>query len=257
MMKKCALINDLSGFGKCSLGAGIPIISVFGIEAHPLPTAVLSNQTCYQSFAKADMDDYFESFFNEWKRLGAVFNGILTGYFSDEKQVDAVLDYVKESNALLLVDPVMGDDGERYPGFSDSLCNKIKQLALCADIVTPNVTELALLTGEDDIDAGAERLIEQGIGTVIVTGIKKDNKIGNSVFTAEEKKTVFADFSKGGFSGTGDIFSAIVMGRLLCGSDVFSAVKTAGDFISEVIKNSNPKNHNDGIEFERFLFKLL
>lgn len=257
MMKKYALINDLSGFGKCSLGAGIPIISVLGIEAHPLPTAVLSNQTCYDSFAKADADDYFEAFFSEWKKLGADFNGILTGYFSDEKQVDAVLDYVKESSALLLVDPVIGDGGERYPGFSDSLCDKIKQLALCADIVTPNITELALLTGESDVDAGAENLLSRGIGTVIVTGIKSGSKIGNSVFTPNGKKTVFSDYYKGGFSGTGDIFSAIVMGRLLCGSDIFSAVKAATDFISEVIKNSNPENHNDGIEFERFLFKLL
>lgn len=255
-MKKCALINDLSGFGKCSLGVGIPIISVLGAEAHPLPTAVLSNQTGYSSFAKVDLTEYLTPFFNEWNKLGVSFDGILTGYFSDEKQIDAVLEFTKKTDALLLVDPVMGDSGQRYKGFSDSLCSKVKQLALSADIVTPNLTELYLLTGEQDIKKGAEILLESGIKAVVVTGINKNNEIGNAVFEKGRSEEYFAHYSEGSFSGTGDMLSSIVMGKLLSGSDVFDAVKSATDFISFVIKNSDVHNRNDGVDFEKYLYRL-
>ena len=255
-MKKCALINDLSGFGKCSLGVGIPIISVLGVEAHPLPTAVLSNQTGYNSFAKVDLTEHLPSFFGEWKKLGVRFDGILTGYFSDERQIDAVMNFSKNQDALLLVDPVMGDSGERYKGFSDQLCEKIKALALSADIVTPNETELYLLTGEKDIEKGAEILLGRGIKSVIVTGIQRDGKIGSSVFEKGKRAEYFSDYREGSFSGTGDIFAAIVMGKVLSGSDVFTAVKTATDFISLVINNSDISDRNDGIDFEKHLYRL-
>ena len=255
-MKKCALINDLSGFGKCSLGVGIPIISVLGVEAHPIPTAVLSNQTDYSSFAKVDLTEHMPAFFAEWKKQGFKFDGVLTGYFSDERQIDAVLEFIKYENALLVVDPVMGDSGERYKGFSDSLCEKIKKLALSADIITPNETELYLLTGERDTDKAAEMLLRNGITSVIVTGIKKSGKIGCAVYENGRSAEYLADHREGSFSGTGDILSAIITGKVLAGSDVFSAVKTATDFISLVIKNSNVSNRNDGVDFEKYLYRL-
>lgn len=255
-MKKCALINDLSGFGKCSLGVGIPIISVLGVEAHPIPTAVLSNQTGYSSYAKVDMTEHMPAFFNEWKKQGFKFDGILTGYFSDERQIDAVTDFIKGENALLVVDPVMGDSGERYKGFSDSLCEKIKALALFADIITPNETELYLLTGERNTEKAAEILLNSGIKSVIVTGIKKNGKIGSAVYETGRHAEYFADYIEGSFSGTGDMLCAIVAGKVLSGCDVFSAVKAAIDFISFVIKNSDIKDENDGIDFEKYIYKL-
>lgn len=255
-MKKCALINDLSGFGKCSLGVGIPIISVLGVEAHPMPTAVLSAQTGYESYKIADLTEYMPLFFYEWNKLGFSFDGILTGYFSDDKQVDAVIDFAKSTDALLLADPVMGDNGVLYKGFSDSLCEKIKALALSADIITPNVTELHLLTGESDIEKAAESLLSEGIQSVVVTGIKQDDKIGNAVFSGNRAEEFFAPYSQGSFSGTGDMLSSIVMGKLLSGNDIFTSVRTATDFISFVIQNSDVENYNDGIDFEKYLYVL-
>ncbi len=256
-MKKCALINDLSGFGKCSLCVGIPIISVFGVEAHPLPTAVLSSQTGYNSYEKVDLTDKINDFFYEWKKLGVSFDGILTGYFSDERQVDAVLDFVREQSAFLLVDPVMGDSGVRYKGFSQSLCSKIKELALCADIVTPNVTELYLLTGEKDLKTGAEILLENGVKTVMVTGIQENGKIGNAIFERNFCETFFLPYSGISYSGTGDLFSAIVMGSVLSGSSAYDAVKTAAQFISLAVENTDSVDRNDGVDFEKFLHLLV
>ncbi len=256
-MKKCALINDISGFGKCSLGAGIPIISVYGIEAHPIPTAVLSNQTGYSSFKKVDLTEHMGSFFSEWKKLGVHFDGILTGYFSDERQIDAVLEFIHANeSAVILADPVMGDLGKRYKGFSDSLCDKITELAFSADIVTPNVTELYLLTGENDIEKGARVMLDSGVKTVIVTGIKNKNDIGNAVFEKGAEKAYYAPYSGVSYSGTGDLLSAVVMGGLLSGKNAFSAVKTATDFISLAARNTETANRNDGIDFEKYLYTL-
>lgn len=252
-MKKCALINDLSGFGKCSLTAGIPIISALGVEAHPLPTAILSNQTGYDTYVKVSMTEYMKSFLDEWNKIGARFDGVLTGYFSEEKQVDIILDYLKKKTCVVLVDPVMGDNGERYKDFTDVLCEKIKALALMADIVTPNVTELSILTGESCVEMGAQTLLNAGVKSVVVTGIKKDNKIGNAVFTKNKNEIFFTDFAKGDFSGTGDIFASIVMGKVLNGDDIFSAVRFATDFISKVIKNTDTDNRNNGVDFEQYL----
>lgn len=256
-MKKCALINDLSGFGKCSLGVGIPIISAMGIEAHPLPTAILSNQTGYDTYIKVSMTEYMKLFLGEWNKIGARFDGVLTGYFADEKQIDIILDYVENKNFLLLVDPVMGDSGERYDGFSDGLCDKIRLLAEKADVVTPNITELEILTGESDCEKGAQILLNSGVKAVIVTGIKTKDKIGCSVFTKTKNKTLLSDYSKGDFSGTGDIFASIVMGKLLSGSDVFSAADCAVQFISGVIKNTKTDNRNNGVDFEKYLGELI
>lgn len=256
-MKKCALINDLSGFGKCSLTAGIPIISALGAEAHPLPTAILSNQTGYESYVKVSMTDYMKSFLDEWDKIGARFDGVLTGYFSEEKQVDIILDYIKNKDFILLVDPVMGDNGERYKGFSDELCDKIRELAFKADIITPNVTELAILTGESDLEKGAGVFLNAGVQSVIVTGIKSENKIGNAVFQKGKSEIFFTEFSKGDFSGTGDIFASIVMGKTLRGCDIFACVKAATEFICKVIKNTDTENCNNGVDFEMYLGGLL
>ena len=43
--KRIAAIHDISGIGKCSLTAAIPVISAAGIETAVMPTAVLSTHT--------------------------------------------------------------------------------------------------------------------------------------------------------------------------------------------------------------------
>ena len=255
-MKKCALINDLSGFGKCSLGAAIPVISVMGIEAHPLPTAVLSNQTGYESYKAVDLSEYMPSFFAEWQKLNVDFDAVLTGYFTNSAQIDSALDFIKSQNALVVVDPVMGDDGKRYKGFTDEICSKIKALALCADIITPNETELFLLTGESNIEKAARSLMERGIGSVVVTGIKDSAKIGSAVFEKDKSEIFYTKYTDGSYSGTGDLFSAIVTGLALCGRDTFEAVKTAAEFISFVLENSEIEDRNNGIDFEKYLYGL-
>ncbi len=256
-MKKCAVFNDLSGFGKCSLAANLPILSAFQLEAHPFPTAVLSNQTAYESFALADVSRKTADFLAEWEKLGARFDGILTGYFINAQQVNLICEFIKKQGALTVVDPVMGDGGERYSGFDDELCKSIKRLCLLADVITPNSTELFILTGEEDVEAAAEQLINSGIGAVVVTGIESEGKIGCRVFTKDDERCMLADKHGDYYSGTGDIFTSVLTAELLNGLDVFSAADKAVKFVSDACGVTPAGNPENGVDFERIITKYI
>lgn len=147
-MKKIAVIQDLSGLGKCSLTAAIPIISVMGVQAVPLPTAVLSNQTGYPSYYVCDYTDHMEKVMDEWEKLRFAPDGIYTGFLADERQADKILDFFRRFRSpgtMVLVDPVMGDNGSAYGFYTEGLRTKMLQLASCARVVTPNLTEALLL----------------------------------------------------------------------------------------------------------------
>lgn len=264
-MKKVAVVNDLSGFGKCSLTAAIPIISVMGVEAHPMTTAVLSNQTAYDSYKCLSLTDTIIPFAKEWKNLGAHFNSILTGYATDEKQLEVIIEFVKlirDKNTVLVVDPVMADNGDFYDGYDMQMCYKVRKLCHMADIITPNVSELFYIADMPysesicDMRKCAERLRLDGIKNIVVTGYKNDDKISNIVFNDDGEKIFTAELTGGYFSGTGDILSSIVAAGAAKGMDLADSVKIATEFISLCAKNTNSQSGNDGVDFERFLYRL-
>ena len=172
-MKKIAVINDLSGLGKCSLTAAIPVISVMGVQACPFPTAVLSNQTGYETYFCEDFTEHMAPYMEEWKKRGFVPDGIYTGFLSDEKQADKILKFIDTfagEDTLILTDPVMGDDGAVYPIYTEELCSRFRELARRSYVITPNLTEaLLLLYGKNKMEeiwkefqsfSGEERLAQ-------------------------------------------------------------------------------------------------
>ncbi|MDE5974405.1 MAG: pyridoxamine kinase [Eubacterium sp.] len=264
-MKKCAVINDLSGFGKCSLGAAIPIISSMGCEVHPLPTAVLSNQTAYDSYDIVSLTDSMGRFIEQWKKLGASFDAILTGFVCDEKQIDiinAFADDFKADNTIFVVDPVMADNGSLYDCYTSVMCEKIKRLCYKADVITPNTAELAFIAEEpyseniDDIKAYCLKLINNGIKNIVVTGLKKGDKISNVVYDRSRYTVIAGSLSGGYFSGTGDIFASIITGGLMRGLSVVKSAELATNFISTCACDSKSSSGNDGVNFEKFLYML-
>lgn len=266
IMKKCAVINDLSGFGKCSLTASLPVISVMGIEVHPLPTAVLSNQTAYDSFKKVPLTAEMKDFIKEWQKLGASFDGILTGFVCSEEQLDIISDFIdcfKTENTIFVADPVMADNGNLYNGYTEKMCEKIKSLCFKADIITPNIAELALIAGEpyserlDDIISYGAKLNECGIDKIVATGYKRGGKISNIVFDNGNYEIIASRLIGGYFSGTGDIISSIVMGAALKGMTLADSVRLASDFIEKSILSTKASSGNDGIDFEQFLEDLI
>lgn len=271
-MKKIAVINDLSGFGKCSLSAAIPIISAHKIQCCPLPTGIFSNQTGYNSFQSVDFTEHMSSFITEWKKLGAEFDGILTGFISNSEQgkiISEFIDDFKKENTVVLVDPVMGDDGKIYPCYDEKSIEAVKQIASKADIITPNLTELCLLCEKaytDITDCDTDIMLErirsmasQTGKTVIATGIHlSEDSIANAVFDSGKFTVIKSKRIGGGFSGTGDILASYVLSQYLNKEDIEIAVRNASDFIEKAIActmKDTDDNYNpaDGIHFENML----
>lgn len=151
-MKKVAVINDISGFGKCSLTAAIPVLSVLGIQACPVPTAVLTAQSGYLYYHMTDMSDMMSRYQEDWNKLGKRMDGFYSGFLSSDRQYEQILDLyesLKKSDSQFLVDPVMGDHGKKYGIYTDRLRDGMKELLSVATITTPNLTEACLLTGMD------------------------------------------------------------------------------------------------------------
>ena len=268
-MKKVALINDLSGFGKCSLTAAIPVISVLGVQACPLPTAVLSAQTGFESYYCDDFTDRMDYFTEEWKKMGETFDGIYSGYLAGPKQIEKVLHFLKqfkENDTLYLADPVMGDHGRKIRIFSEELLEGMKELTIKANVMTPNLTELCLLADEDyeniisyrqeddyikRIQEICERLLSQAKAeqTIVVTGIvrEKENFYIETLYTGKS------------FSGTGDLFASVICGCLVKGMSIAEAMKKAAYFLQEAIEEASRENipANHGVHFEKYLYRLL
>lgn len=270
-VKKVAAIHDLSGVGRCSLTAAIPILSVLGVQPCPYPTAILSCQTGYDDFTFLDMTSEMSKIKDSFKVNNIKFEGIYSGFLGSIEQVEIVCDFIKENNqAMVFVDPVMGDHGEIYKTYSTEMCDEIKKLVTLANVVTPNLTEACILTGENYCDFKfeeqslknlAEEISKLGPNKVIITGIGYENYVYNYAYDSDTKKGYLAKAVYDGnhYSGTGDVFASILCGLLLKDKSLEYAVNKATDFISEAIKitskdGEDPKN---GIAIEGMLGKLL
>lgn len=282
MAEKIAVINDLSGFGRCSLTAAISVISAMGVSPCPLPTAILSAQTGYPSYYCDDCTDKMEHFRREWEKMGAEFDGIYTGFVASEEQIRQIFRFLNtfhNKNNFLLVDPVMGDNGTPYDMFSDTLLSLMKELAFQADIITPNVTELCLLTGADygrlaatlhsgsllkEIRTLALSLCSRKLKHVIVTGIRFSDERGirqmGNLYAAKESCQMFSfPYVGGSYSGTGDLFASCLCAGIARGDDIPSIIQTAGEFIELSLADSVKEGvgQNDGVNYEKYLSLLI
>lgn len=282
-MKKIALINDLSGFGKCSLTAAIPVISILGIQACPLPTAVLSAQTGFPDYCCDDCTDRMNPITDAWKAMHESFDGIYSGYLGSAAQMHNVLYFLENfytKDTLYLADPVMGDNGRRIRIFTQELLACMKELTRHAGVITPNLTELCLLTDTDYdalnshasdtdylsyIEDAARRIMPRAYTsqTIVITGIVRHapgkSFVGNLAVTPDNSCYLETQYHGESFSGTGDLFASVIIGSLINGLTIKEAMKKAVRFlwpaIEEAARDNVPKNH--GIYFEKYLRLLL
>ena len=253
-MKKIALINDLSGFGKCSLAAAIPVISVLGIQACPLPTAILSAQTGFPSYYCDDYTARMNHFTDAWKDMQVSFDGIYSGYLGSAAQMHNVLYFLEKFHT--------------------------KELPRHAGVITPNLTELCLLADMDYdtltshaseadylsyIEDTARRLLPRARTeqTIVITGIVRrlpgQSFVGNLAVTSDDRYYTETPYRGENFSGTGDLFASVIIGSLINGLTIWEAMQRAVRFlwpaIEEASRDNVPKNH--GIYFEKYLPLLL
>lgn len=274
-VKRVAAIHDLSGFGRASLTAIIPILSTMGVQVCPVPTAILSTHTGgFESYSFVDLTDTMGEYINHWKSIGLEFDCIYTGFLGSVKQIEIVsdfVDYFGNKDNLTVVDPVMGDDGKFYDTISEEMKDKMKKLIAKANIITPNFTEAAFLlnkpyskyTDDQSIKDWLVRLSDIGPEIVIITSVpdSKTNK-DTSVIAYDRNNNVFwkvrSRYIPAFYPGTGDAFTSVIVGSLLQGDSLPIAIDRSVQFITQCIKASYGFNYpkREGVLIERMLDNL-
>ena len=265
-------VQDISCVGQCSLTVALPIISACGVEAAILPSAVLSTHTGgFTGFTFRDLSDDIPSIRDHWVKTGIVFGSIYTGYLGSAKQIESVLsiaDACLEDGGKLIVDPAMADNGKLYPGFDMAYVNEMKKLCSAADVLLPNLTEAALLTGldyraqgydEGYIRALCEALSALGAKTIVLTGVSYSaDKLGVAVYENGAFSYYFHERLPGGSHGTGDVYASSFVGSLARGKGIGDAARIAADYTLECIRiTKSDETHWYGVKFEKAIPKLL
>ena len=269
--KRIALVNDVTGFGRCSVAVELPLISALKVQACPLPTAILS---CHTGFPTHFIDDYtsrMRPYMEDWQQNGVQFDGICTGFLGSAEQIAIVADFIrmfKQPGTRVMVDPVMGDYGKLYSSYTQEMCDGMKRLLALADIVTPNLTEACRLLDRPYPEGGrveaaeleymAAELAAQGPSQVVITGLSEGEMIENFVYEAGRGTLLREKKIGGDRSGSGDAFAAIVAASLVQGASLTDAVKKAADFISKCLAYAVALDlpWNYGLPFEEYLTEL-
>ena len=268
---RIALVNDVTGFGRCSVAVELPLISALKVQACPLPTAILS---CHTGFPTHFIDDYtsrMRPYMEDWQQNGVQFDGICTGFLGSAEQIAIVADFIrmfKQPGTRVMVDPVMGDYGKLYSSYTQEMCDGMKRLLALADIVTPNLTEACRLLDrpypEDgrmetqELEYMAAELADRGPSQVVITGLSVGDEIENFIYEAGRGTLLREKKIGGDRSGSGDAFAAIVAASLVRGVPLTDAVERAADFISKclayAVELDLPWNY--GLPFEEYLTEL-
>ena len=273
-VKKVIAVHDLSGCGRVSLNVVIPILAEMGIQVYPLPTAILSSHTQYPNFSFLDLTEQMPLFIEQWKNINLEFDGIYTGYLGSPRQVDIVENLIKtfqNKDQLIVIDPVLGDEGKLYATLNNDMVIQMKRLIRYADVITPNLTELCLLRNKeykpylsiDELKEDMLILAEEGPDIIIVTGIQKENNIKKTYVVAYNKSTnkfwkVSANYLPAHYPGTGDSFTSVITGALLQGDSLPIALDRAVQFIQMGIRATfgYEYDNREGILIERVLKSL-
>lgn len=268
--RQIAAIHDLSGYGRASLTVVIPILSAMGIQVCPLPTAVLSSHSEYKNYHSIDLTTHMQPIINHWKELKLEFDAIYSGYLASAEQIIIVKNFIKDfkkDKQLVIIDPVMGDNGTLYPGISEDLVKEMKLLIKEADIITPNITEAALLSGINisndssiqEIKSCAKKLADLGAKNIIITSTPSSKKNETSVLTYEKETDTYNiisnEYIDASFPGTGDAFTSVVTGSLLNGDNIELAINNATEFIINGIKATIKRDYDplNGINQEEVI----
>ncbi|MGI6655795.1 MAG: pyridoxamine kinase [Desulfobulbus sp.] len=273
-VKQVAAIHDLSGYGRGSLTVVIPILSTMGCNVCPLPTSILSANSHFPGFHFVDLTDEMGHIIEHWKTLALDFNAIYSGWLGSPRQIDIVADFIesfRRPGQLVMIDPVLGDAGRLYAPFGPEMQDKMKELIRHASIITPNLTEAAMLLDRGyseemelaEVKDWIMELADQGPETVIFTSAALKGQSGKTSVIAYSRLDhrmwkVSCEYLPAEYPGTGDTFSSIITGCLLQGDSLPIALDRAVQFISLGIRSTFGYDYDSrqGIVLERILQAL-
>ncbi len=266
--KQILLINDMAGYGKVATAAMLPILSYMGHPTYNLPTALVSNTLDYGKFNIMDTTDYITGVFPVWKELGFRFDAIATGFIVSERQARIVSAFCQEQSqngATIFVDPIMGDEGKLYNGVTPATISVMQEMIAVADLMFPNYTEACYLThtdyhpegiSVDEANALLAALHGKSGKSVLITSIPVDHRhcvVGYNHKSGQYFMLPYDEIPVH-FPGTGDIFSAVLIGHLLDGNSLRKSTREAMDAVYRLIDlNKDNADKNRGIPLENYL----
>ena len=275
--RKIAVINDVTGFGRCSVTVALPILSAMRLETCIVPTAVLSMHTAYPEYMLHDFTPYLPAYIDSWAQRDLTFDGILTGFLGSEEQIADVErfleifgrnDKAEGGQPRIVVDPVMGDNGHPYTTVDKALCDEIRHLLPLSTIITPNVTEACLLSGMDYHEGTyseaeqkemAYRLHRLGARQIVITGFDMGDEIGDFISCPDGTSQLLRQKISGSpHAGTGDVFASVLAADAVNGVPLAQSVRKASSFVGEAIRLSDEMGipAQDGVCFEEILCTL-
>ncbi|MCR6545481.1 pyridoxamine kinase [Dehalobacterium formicoaceticum] len=275
-VQRVAAIHDLSGFGRSSLSVVVPILSTMGIQVCSVPTAVLSTHTGgFEKYSFVDLTDYLPGFFEHWKRLKLDFDCIYTGFFGSSRQIGIISEFIDDfgnnPDTLVVVDPVLGDNGHLYSTMTVDMKEEMKKLVQKADIITPNFTEAAYLLDQPydlnikikDLKRWLYELSQMGPEKVVITSAPacEDTKTTHVIaYNREDDRywKVSCVYIPAHYPGTGDAFTSVLVGSLLQGDNLPIALDRGVQFITAAIRASYGASYpkREGVLLERVLGHL-
>lgn len=272
--KRVIAVHDISCIGRCSLTSALPILSAAGAETLVLPTALLSTQTGgFEGYTFLDLTDEMKKIIDHWKSLRLDIDSVYTGYLGSIEQIEVVeelISYYKRDDAMILVDPVMGDAGNLYDAFSEEYACEMKKLCAKADIIVPNLTEACLLTGTEYIEKDypdgyieelLHKLCEIGPKVSVISGVHfADGTLGAFAYDREERELYShsEEYIEGFFHGTGDVFASTLLAALLCGKETSDALHFAVKYTADAVARTKAAESDvrHGVDFESGLYEV-
>ena len=271
MQRKAAVINDFSSYGRCSLAVAIPVLAAMKVQCCAVPTAIFTNHTGFPSYSWTDYTAHMDDYIREWLKLGLSFDAIQSGFLGSKAQIDFVFRFLKafrSPGVIVAVDPVMGDYGRLYSTYDRELAEGMRRLLDVADILTPNLTEACVLAGcayDPEIsDAGllalAKTISEPNGAKVVITGMQRDGALLNFAYERGKAPFVHCESKIGeDRSGTGDVFSSVILGDAINGVDFAESVAKASRFVASAVRKSEELGvgHKEGLAIEEVLGELI
>lgn len=270
-IKQVAAVHDLSGFGRASLTVVIPVLSAMGVQVCPLPTSILSTNCTFEGYYMNDFTKPMEAILNHWKKMNLKFDAIYTGFLGSPEQVPIVermIDDFSKQNTLVVVDPVLADEGELYSSYNMDMVKAMRSLYKKARIITPNLTEMFFLLdepynpypGQDQLRDYILQLSQEGPEVVVVSSIsERENDEYSSVIAydrcTEKFWKVSCEYIPASYPGTGDVLASVIIGSLLQGDSLPLALDRAIHFISYGIRSTFGYDYDsrEGILLEKIL----
>ncbi|NLB10326.1 MAG: pyridoxamine kinase [Clostridiaceae bacterium] len=268
---KVAAIHDLCGYGSCSLTTAISVLSAAGLEVCPVPTSYLSTHTAFGSYTFFDTTENLPSYLDHWNEVKIPLAGAYTGFLGSFEQINIIIDFFDKNPGMLrIVDPVMADLGVIYNTYTEEMCLEMKKLASAADLITPNLTEAAVLLGasyqgqflyEAQTRDICDRLLQLGCKYIVLKGIRRDDAtmIWNAIASHDGSYTEYGHKRiDAGMHGTGDLFAGIVTAGIFSGRELEDTVRFAGELVHDAMEFSLSQEgwQDRGVNFEPFLCKV-